>query len=512
MVPAVMLAFAIRRAIWAFPTLFGVSLVVFVLTTLLPEPVLGPAGATDVEAQLEYEEGRRARFLDLPRFFNPRPEDVESRADACVAEIAAAGPRAELCERRLAELGGAALPFLVPKLDGLASAPRARVALALAPVARRMGAPGERDYTDPARAALFWQRFWDDRSVDFTEPAVRRTVERLVLRGTELRERDLELVDTYALGQIVGAMRRTQDPEAIERLTRLASHVTGRDAVARADDPPLVRRAMVSRWLSYWFVHSTDHEALEGGKRVTASLTETRYAKWMVGAVTGQLGLSSRDGVPILDKLAARAPVTLGMTLLALFASLLLSVPVAMLAAWQRGETLDHAIALGLILLYSVPTVLVAELLAYLQGTGTGSLALPVLALTTVPFSILGQQQRAAMMDALDHDYVRSARAKGARTLRVAAVHALRNALVPTTALAGVQLPALLGAAFVVEEVFGIHGLGWETLRAIEARDVAWVVAVTLAYAMATTAALVASDVVYGLLDPRVRETHVRVT
>src|SRR5690606_35656845 len=94
----------------------------------------------------------------------------------------------------------------------------------------------------------------------------------------------------------------------------------------------------------------------------------------------------------------------------------------------------------------------------------------------------------------------------GARPLRVATVHALRNALVPTTTLAGVQLPALIGGAFVVEEVFEVRGIGWETLRAIEARDLAWIVVVTLLCAALTTACLVVSDIAYGLLDPRVRE------
>src|SRR6185436_19971412 len=127
-----------------------------------------------------------------------------------------------------------------------------------------------------------------------------------------------------------------------------------------------------------------------------------------------------------------------------------------------------------------------------------------------VSLSALTQQQRASMIDVLGQDYVRAARAKGARTLRVVTVHALRNALVPTVTLAGVQFPVLIGGAFVVEEVFDVHGIGWETLRAIESHDAAWIVAVTLLCAVVTTGCLVASDIAYGLLDPRVRETQTR--
>ena len=181
-----------------------------------------------------------------------------------------------------------------------------------------------------------------------------------------------------------------------------------------------------------------------------------------------------------------------------------------MIAAWRRGHFVDHATALLLLAFYSLPTFLVAELLATFGRAADAGVVLPVVALATVSLSIMTQQQRASMIEALGEDYIRTARAKGARTLRITVVHALRNALVPTVTLAGVQFPALVGAAFVVEEVFGIHGMGWETLRAIESRDAAWIVAVTLLCAVVTTACLVTSDVAYGLLDPRVREQQIR--
>jgi peptide/nickel transport system permease protein len=91
-------------------------------------------------------------------------------------------------------------------------------------------------------------------------------------------------------------------------------------------------------------------------------------------------------------------------------------------------------------------------------------------------------------------------------------VHALRNALGPTITLAGLHLPVVIGGAFVVEEIFQLPGLGFETLRAIEAHDAAWLMAVVLACAVAVTIGLVASDVAYGALDPRVRELLTRRT
>jgi peptide/nickel transport system permease protein len=504
-----MLAFALRRAIWAIPTLFGVSLVVFLLTTLLPDPQADVKLAReDVDGRLRVDELRRARFLDLPRLVNVSPRDVRTRVDECLIHITAEDDDGKFCERRIAEIGGAALPYLLPHLDDLAPTERGRLALALAPIARRMGVGDEAELTDADRAALFWERFWDDRSVDFTEPAVRRAVQRITQRGGDLREQELRLVDTFALKELMEALRTTKDIAAISRITRVASQVTGRRGTLPETADRAQARAVRSEWLSWWYVHETDYVALQGGEKVTASIAQTRYAKWVLGAVTGQLGLSTRDGAPIFDKLIERAPVTLGMALLALLVSSAIAVPLGVLAAWRRGRSVDHVTALILLAIYSVPTFLIAQLLYAVGGTAGG--IMPVLALATVSLSLMTQQQRASMIDALGEDYVRAARAKGARTLRVAVVHALRNALVPTVTLAGVQFPALVGGAFVVEEIFDIRGIGWETLRAIEARDPAWIVAVTLLCAVITTACLVASDIAYGLLDPRVRESQTR--
>ncbi len=502
-----MFSFALRRAIWAVPTLFGVSLVVFLLTTLLPDPPAGPGA--DADAQLRVDNLRRARFLDLPRFLNPAPEDVRTRVEACVLHIEAGDDSAALCERRLARIGGAGLPYVLPHLDMIQPVPRRRIALALAPIARRVGAGEERQLTDPDRAALFWKRFWDDRSVDFTGPAVRRAVSRLVKRESDLREDEVRVTDTFALAELIAAMRATRDTAVLVRLTRLASHVTDRDVLVRPSDGPSRIRAVVADWQSWWYVHETDHVGLQGGERITASIGQTRYAKWVLGAITGQLGLSTRDGEPIFDKLRDRAPITLTIALLALVLSAAVAVPLGVLAAWRRGHAIDHVIALLLLAFYSLPTFLLAELLATF-GRPEHARVLPILTLATVSLSIMTQQQRASMIEALGQDYIVVARGKGARTLRIAIVHALRNALVPTVTLAGVQFPALVGAAFVVEEVFGIRGMGWETLRAIESRDPAWVIAVTLLCALVTTAGLVLSDVLHGVLDPRVREQQLR--
>jgi peptide/nickel transport system permease protein len=110
------------------------------------------------------------------------------------------------------------------------------------------------------------------------------------------------------------------------------------------------------------------------------------------------------------------------------------------------------------------------------------------------------------MLEVVRQDFVRTARAKGMTARRVLVVHALRNALMPMVTVAGLHLPTLFGGAVVVEEVFGVRGVGFETMRAIEAHDAAWLMAVLLAAAVTVTVGLAASDIAYSALDPRVRE------
>ena len=514
-----MLRYAIRRVLWAIPTLFGISLVVFFVTTLLPDPAENAAarGGDPTSARI-LDEQRRARFLDLPRFFNSAPQDVAARADAEMAHLVAADEEQGLAAARLVALGGAALPYVLPKLEGLAPDARGRVALALAPIAQRMGV-ATADTTARADLAIaFWTHFWEDRALDFTGPAVHRAVQRLVEHGTDLREHDLLQVDTYALPELFLAMTDpATDRVALERLTRLAAHATGRGSVIPPDaGATFVRRALAD-WVEFWYVHRTDYVLLEGPEKLTAALGETRYGKWLMRAVTGHFGLSARDGEPIADKLKVRAPLTLLIAALAMLLSFALAVPVGTLTAWRKGKPVDIAFAALLFGMFSLPTFWAAEMLRRTfvglssdANMGPDRLILPVATLTIGSLATLARYQRTAMLDVVRQDYVRTARAKGVSTFRWVVVHALRNALLPTVTLAGLQLPALLGGAFVVEEVFVVPGLGYETLRAIESHDAAWLMATIVLAALVTTVGLLASDVAYGVLDPRIREALIQ--
>jgi ABC-type dipeptide/oligopeptide/nickel transport system permease component len=437
---------------------------------------------------------------------------VRSKAEADVAAIVGGVHRladGDSPEAELARIGGAALPYVLPGLEKLRPLDRGRVAVALAPVAERMGFTGVR-LDDPALASRFWARFWEDHAVDFTPASAARAVDRIAKEETDLRVRDLLEVDTFVLGDLVRAIDETDDPATLRRLTGLASHVSGRRAVLPADATPAEARRLKADWQEWWFVRREDYVALDGGARLAARVLETRYGKWVVRGFGGHMGLSSRDGEPIWDKLLRRAPLTFALTFLSVVLSYALAIPLAVVAAARRGERVDLALAAVLFALYSLPTFWVAELLAH-AFAAPGAAAEPrfllaVTALSLGSMALVSRYQRSSLLEVLRQDYIRTARAKGAPWLRILVVHALRNALMPVVALLGLQLPASFGGAFVVEEVFHLQGMGYETLRAVEAHDAPWLTTVLLVLSVVAMAGLVATDVAVGALDPRVRD------
>jgi peptide/nickel transport system permease protein len=503
-----MLRYALRRVLWAIPTLIATSLILFFVTTLAPGPEALRSGDEIRDGHL-LEEARRSRFLDLPRLLNAHPPDVRSRAREAISRIAAGDPRGTAAADELCRLGGAALPYILPLLEALPPEARGRVAVALAPIAERMGVVDVTQLVRPEGAALFWTRFWEDRALDFNRAAVDRGVGRLVEHGSELREHDLIVLDTFALPEVIDAMAASGDRVALERLTRLAHHASGRGRIVAIDATPGDVRRAVADWREWWFVHATDFVPLDGASRAIAFVTDTRYGKWLERARSGELGISVIDGEPIAEKLRDRAPVTLLVCALSMLASWTLAVPLGALGAWRQGRAFDVASSAVLFALYTMPTFAVAELLrrwAAGHSVAAGRMALAVAALAVGSLATLSRWQRAAMLEVVRQDFVRTAHAKGLSGWRVALVHALRNALLPMVTLAGLHLPTLVGGAFVVEEIFGLPGVGFETLRAIEAHDTGWVISVVLAAAVAITVGLVASDVASGALDPRVRE------
>jgi peptide/nickel transport system permease protein len=242
-----------------------------------------------------------------------------------------------------------------------------------------------------------------------------------------------------------------------------------------------------------------------------------QYLNYWKGVVHGNLGLSLRYNQSVSKLLVQRYPYTLKLTLAALLVAVLLSIPAGVRSARRRNEWDDRTIsvvslfglsfpnfALGpiLILLFSIK-------LGWLPVSGSGSFAnlvLPAITMGSALAAILTRMVRTSMLEELNQDYVRTARAKGLSESAVVYRHALRNAMIPVITVLGLQFGALLAGAIVTEKIFSWPGIGRLTIDAISNRDYYVVQGCILAIGLTYVAVNFMTDLVYSLLNPRIRQ------
>jgi peptide/nickel transport system permease protein len=249
-----------------------------------------------------------------------------------------------------------------------------------------------------------------------------------------------------------------------------------------------------------------------------------QYLDWIGGVLRGDLGVSWLSGRPVVGLFLERLPVSAELALLAVGWSLLLGIPLGTLSAVWRGTARDGTIRVLATLGLSLPafwqgTVLILLFSIYLNwmpslqwvgftadpGANLLIMALPALTLGTATAAMITRMARSTMLDVLGREYVRTARAKGLAEGRVTFHHALRNALIPVVTVAGVQLGYIVGGIVVVEDVFTLPGVGRLLLDAIFQRDYPVVQGVILLLASGFMVLNLLVDLLYALLDPRLR-------
>jgi len=258
-----------------------------------------------------------------------------------------------------------------------------------------------------------------------------------------------------------------------------------------------------------------------------------QYALWLKRLVTLDFGTSYKDRRPVLDKIGEALPVTLQINLISLFIIYVLSVPLGVFSAVKQGSWADSVTTLFLFLLYSLPSFWVAMLLMYFLGGGTyldwfpiyginslgadkmafwpwlwdrlWHLALPTFCLTYAGFAYISRYARSGMIDVIQQDYIRTARAYGFSNKVVIFKYAFRNSLIPIITLLGTLLPTLLGGSVIIEQIFSVPGMGRLGFEAILSRDYPLVMGILAISALLTLVGLIISDILYALIDPRIR-------
>lgn len=241
-----------------------------------------------------------------------------------------------------------------------------------------------------------------------------------------------------------------------------------------------------------------------------------RFVRFLGGVLHGDFGDSFRFGQPAFTLVVERLGATLELALAAFILTVLLAVPGGLVAALRKGSRTDAVIVVGSAVGHSVPPFVLGILLIYAlglrlgllptAGRGTlGHLIMPALTLGAFGAGRVARILRASLVDALDQDYLRTARAKGLGAANVVGRHALKNAALPVLTLLGLEVGALLGGAVVTETVFAWPGIGKLAVDAVLARDHPVVQAVTLVVATGFVLTNLIVDVLCLYLDPRIR-------
>ena len=247
-----------------------------------------------------------------------------------------------------------------------------------------------------------------------------------------------------------------------------------------------------------------------------------QYFHYVGGLLHGDLGMSYRfQGRSVNDILANGIWVSISLGAVALAASVLIGVPIGIVAALRQNGWVDRSSMILMLALFSIPTfvmipilrafnyfILYRNSLPSLPPAGWGTPAhwvMPVIVLAAVTMGYLARLTRSSMLETLRQDYIRTAQAKGLRPSRIVGVHALRNALLPLVTVIGPSLAFLVTGSFVVESLFAIPGVGYLGVQAISQRDYPVIMGTTVILAVTVVLMNLITDILYTVLDPRIK-------
>ena len=249
-----------------------------------------------------------------------------------------------------------------------------------------------------------------------------------------------------------------------------------------------------------------------------------QFLTWIGNLLQGDFGTSVLSGTPVIDMIASRMEPTISLALTTITLSVLIAVPLGVIAAWKHGTLVDRFVMALSVVGFSVPVFVIAYAMISVfamdlqwfpvqgfapisEGLGPflSRIALPTFTLTLLYIALIARITRTSMLEILGEDYVRTARAKGLSEGRVLMSHALRNCSVPIITIIGIGVALLISGVVVTESVFNLPGLGRLTVDAVLARDYPVIQAVILLASLIYVVINLLIDIAYVLLDPRIR-------
>ena len=246
-----------------------------------------------------------------------------------------------------------------------------------------------------------------------------------------------------------------------------------------------------------------------------------RYGKYIVSAVTGDLGQSYRTGVPVVEEIAARFPVTLKIAVMAMFIAVFIGIPVGIISAVRQYSFADIMATMSALAFTSIPAfwlgllliLLLSVRLRLLPAIGSDSwkhLIMPSVSLAAAQMATIMRMTRSTMLEVIRQDYIRTAKAKGAEPRRIIFHHAIKNALLPVITTVGLSISNLLGGALIIENVFGISGLGTLMVNSVKSKDAPMLIGSVMFAAVVAGLVNLSVDVLYTYIDPRIKAQFVK--
>lgn len=248
-----------------------------------------------------------------------------------------------------------------------------------------------------------------------------------------------------------------------------------------------------------------------------------QFFQWSKNLLRGDLGTSLLSNTPVTALIADRMGPTIALAVATLSFTLLIAIPIGVVAAWRHGKATDRFVMILSVLGFSIPTFVVGYVLIYLFSMKLGwfpvqgyrdlsngfyefvrRLTLPTIALSAVYTALIARITRSSVIEVMNEDFVRTARAKGVKESTVLLRHALRNAAVPIVTVVGIGAASLIGGVVVTESVFNIPGLGRLVVEAVLARDYPIIQGVILLFSLTYIVINLVVDVLYTVFDPRI--------
>lgn len=244
-----------------------------------------------------------------------------------------------------------------------------------------------------------------------------------------------------------------------------------------------------------------------------------RYFDYLFNAVQGDFGDSYVSQQPVFDILAPKFPTTLKLALLAVGFSALIGIPLGIISALKPNSIPDNILTTMALFFASVPSfwlglmfmLVFSLMLGLLPSSGVGTwkhFIMPVVTLVLPSAAYLSRLTRSTMIDAVNQDYIRTAKSKGATTPRVMFLHALKNAMMPVVTQLGMSFASLLGGALITEMVFGLPGFGSAIVNAIKTKDIPIVMGGIIFLSITFILIMLVVDLLYAFIDPRVKDMY----